>query len=40
MVAPLEMHAFRFLTTVSQTLKVFTLCGVLEGLGTRLFGTP
>jgi hypothetical protein len=40
MVAPLEMHAFRFLTASNQVPKVFTLHGMLEGLGTRLSGTP
>jgi hypothetical protein len=40
MVAPLEMHAFRFLTVSSQAPKVFTLHDMIGGSGTHLSGTP
>jgi hypothetical protein len=35
MVAPLEMHASRFLTAPNQAPKVFTVCGVPGGPGSH-----
>jgi hypothetical protein len=40
MVAPLDMHASRFLTMASQAPKVFTLHGVPGGGGVRELAYP
>jgi hypothetical protein len=40
MVTRLETQAFGFLIALSQARKVFTLRGVMRGLGTHLSGTP